>query len=586
MTYVHNRPEDFAAEALRGLVKAHPGRLRPVPGGIARTEGTRPGKVAVVVGGGSGHYPAFAGLVGAGVADAAVCGEVFTSPSTRQVLDVCRAADAGAGVFVTFGNYAGDVLNFGAAASRLRAQGTDVSILLVTDDVASAPADRAAERRGVAGDLVVFKVAGAAAERGADLAEVNRLAGRANARTRSFGVAFGGCTLPGQDHPLFSLEPGQVGWGLGIHGEPGVGEEAVPTAAGLAAELVERVLAERPAGADGRAAVLLNGLGNVKYEELFVLWDRVHDLLAERGVRLVAPLVGEYVTSLDMAGCSLTVCWLDDELEQLWLDPADTPAFRHGGWRPAPAVTPEESATEPAADPAPALVPATTDEGAAAARSVARILHRAQAVLHDAEEMLGDLDALAGDGDHGRGMSRGVDAAVEAADAALAAGGDAPSVLRRAADAWADRAGGTSGALWGVGLFALADALPADAAVSFDDLVAGMSAARAQIRSVGGASVGDKTLVDALDPAVEVLVAATGAASRPSGEAWQAAVRAAHQGATATTQFAARLGRSRVLGDKSLGVADPGATSLALLLGEAGAAVGVPVPASSTEEAR
>ncbi|MFE7508829.1 dihydroxyacetone kinase subunit DhaK, partial [Promicromonospora sp. NPDC057488] len=138
MTYVHNRPEDFAAEALRGLVKAHPGRLRSVPGGIARAEGTRPGKVAVVVGGGSGHYPAFAGLVGDGLADAAVCGEVFTSPSTRQVLDVCRAADAGAGVFVTFGNYAGDVLNFGAAASRLRAQGTDVTILLVTDDVASA----------------------------------------------------------------------------------------------------------------------------------------------------------------------------------------------------------------------------------------------------------------------------------------------------------------------------------------------------------------------------------------------------------------------------------------------------------------
>ncbi|MFE7508228.1 dihydroxyacetone kinase family protein, partial [Promicromonospora sp. NPDC057488] len=488
----------------------------------------------------------------------------------------------------------GDVLNFGAAASRLRAQGTDVTILLVTDDVASAPADRAAERRGVAGDLVVFKLAGAAAERGADLAEVNRLATRANERTRSFGVAFGGCTLPGQDHPLFSLEPGQVGWGLGIHGEPGVGEEAVPTAAGLAAELVDRVLAERPADADGRAAVLLNGLGNVKYEELFVLWDRVHDLLAERGVRLVAPLVGEYVTSLDMAGCSLTVTWLDDELEPLWLDPADTPAFQHGGWRAAPAVAPEEVPAEPAADPAPALVAATTDAGIAAARSVARILHRAQAVLHDAEEMLGDLDAQAGDGDHGRGMSRGVDAAVDAADAAVEAGGDAPSVLRRAADAWADRAGGTSGALWGVGLFALADALPADAAVSFDDLVAGMSAARAQIRAVGGASVGDKTLVDALDPAVEVLVAASGAsagtgtgtAPRPSAEAWQAAVRAAQQGAAATTQFAARLGRSRVLGDKSLGVADPGATSLALLLGEAGAAVGIPVPANLTEEAR
>jgi dihydroxyacetone kinase len=579
MTYVHNRPEDFVAEALRGLVKAHPGRLRSVPGGIARADGTRPGKVAVVVGGGSGHYPAFAGLVGDGLADAAVCGDIFTSPSTRQVIDVCRAADAGAGVFVTFGNYAGDVLNFGAAASRLRAQGTDVTILLVTDDVASAPAERAAERRGVAGDLVVFKLAGAAAEEGADLAEVNRLATRANERTQSFGVAFGGCTLPGNDHPLFSLRPGEVGWGLGIHGEPGIGEEPLPTAAALAAELVDRVLAERPADADGRAAVLLNGLGNVKYEELFVLWDGVNDLLLERGVRLVAPLVGEYVTSLDMAGCSLTVTWLDDELERLWLAPADTPGFQHGGWRTAPESVPAETASDAETE----LVPATTAEGALAAKTVTRLLRRAQVALHQAEQMLGDLDAVAADGDHGRGMRRGIDAAVDAAEAAVEAGGDAPSALRRAADAWADRAGGTSGALWGVGLLALADALPPDAPVTLDQLVAGITAARDQVQAVGGAQVGDKTLVDALHPAVEALAASVARGSAPS-EAWQNTVRAAREGAASTENIAARRGRARVLGDKSLGVPDPGATSLVLILGEAGAELGIPAPVNPKVE--
>ncbi|GAB2477261.1 dihydroxyacetone kinase family protein [Promicromonospora xylanilytica] len=579
MTYVHNRPEDFVPEALRGLVKAHPGRIRSVPGGIARAEGTRPGKVAVVVGGGSGHYPAFAGLVGDGLADAAVCGDIFTSPSTRQVIDVCRAADAGAGVFVTFGNYAGDVLNFGAAASRLRAQGTEVTILLVTDDVASAPAERAAERRGVAGDLMVFKLAGAAAEQGADLAEVNRLATRANERTQSFGVAFDGCTLPGHDHPLFSLEPGEVGWGLGIHGEPGIGEEALPTAAALAAELVDRVLAERPADADGRAALLLNGLGNVKYEELFVLWDSVHDLLLERDVRLVAPLVGEYVTSLDMAGCSLTVTWLDDELEPLWLAPADTPGFQHGGWRPAPESVPDAIASDAETE----LVPATTAEGADAAKTVARLLRRARTALHDAEQMLGDLDAVAADGDHGRGMSRGIDAAVDAADAAVDAGGDAPSVLRRAADAWADRAGGTSGALWGVGLLALADALPADALVTLDHLVAGVTEARDQIQQVGGARVGDKTLVDALHPAVEALAASAAQGATPA-EAWQATVLAAREGAASTEHIAARRGRARVLGDKSLGVPDPGATSLVLILGEVGAELGVPAPVNRKVE--
>lgn len=579
MTYVHNRPEDFVPEALRGLVKAHPGRLRQVSGGIARAEGTRPGKVAVVVGGGSGHYPAFAGLVGDGLADAAVCGDIFTSPSTRQVLDVCRAADAGAGVFVTFGNYAGDVLNFGAAASRLRAQGTEVTILLVTDDVASAPADRAHERRGVAGDLVVFKLAGAAAEEGADLAEVNRLAARGNERTQSFGVAFDGCTLPGQDHALFSLEPGTAGWGLGIHGEPGVGDEDMPTAAALAAELVDRVLAERPADADGRAAVLLNGLGNVKYEELFVLWDTVHDLLEERGVTIVAPLVGEYVTSLDMAGCSLTVTWLDDELERLWLAPADTPGFHHGGWRPARASVPVALTTEPETE----LVRATTPGGIAAAGTVAGILRRAQAALHEAEQMLGDLDAVAADGDHGRGMCRGIDAAVGAAEAALAAGGDAPSVLRRAADAWADRAGGTSGALWGVGLLALAAALPADAPVTIGHLSAGITAARDQVQEVGGARVGDKTMVDALHPAAEALAAAVAEGAAPA-DAWQATVAAAREGTASTENIAARRGRARVLGDKSLGVPDPGATSLALLLGEAGAEAGVPVPTTSKVE--
>ncbi|MFI2486051.1 dihydroxyacetone kinase family protein [Promicromonospora kroppenstedtii] len=579
MTYVHNRPQDFVPEALRGLVKAHPGRLRQVPGGIARADGTRPGKVAVVVGGGSGHYPAFAGLVGDGLADAAVCGDIFTSPSTRQVLDVCRAADGGAGVLLTFGNYAGDVLNFGAAASRLRAQGTDVSILLVTDDVASAPAERAHERRGVAGDLVVFKLAGAAAEEGADLAEVNRLAARGNERTQSFGVAFDGCTLPGQDHALFSLEPGTAGWGLGIHGEPGVGEEARSTAAALAVELVDRVLAERPADADGRAAVLLNGLGEVKYEELFVLWDSVHDLLVERGVTIVAPLVGEYVTSLDMAGCSLTVTWLDDELERLWLAPASTPGFHHGAWRPAPASVPAPLPTEPETE----LVRATTPEGIAAAGAVTGMLRRAQGALHDAEQMLGDLDAVAADGDHGRGMCRGIDAAVDAADAARAAGADAPSVLRRAADAWADKAGGTSGALWGVGLLALADALPPDAPVTVDHLLAGFTAARDQVQAVGGARVGDKTMVDALHPAVEAFAAAVDAGTAPAG-AWSAAVVAARAGAASTENLTARRGRARVLGDKSLGVPDPGATSLALLLGEAGAEAGVPVPTTSKVE--
>jgi len=577
MTFISNAPEEFANEALVGLVKAYPGTLRSVPGGIARADGTRPGKVAVVIGGGSGHYPAFAGLIGDGLADAAVCGQIFASPSTRQVLDVVRAANGGAGVFLSFGNYAGDVLHFGAAASRLRAQGMDVRIGLVTDDVASAPREKALDRRGIAGDLTVFKVAGAAAEAGANLDEVERLAAKANVRTQSFGAAFAGCTLPGADSPLFTLEPGTIGWGLGIHGEPGIGDGPLPTANEIAEELVRKVTAERPADSNGRAAVILNGLGTVKYEELFVLWNKISDLLAEQGIEPVAPIVGEFVTSLDMAGVSLTIMWLDDELEPLWLAPANTPAFQHGHWRPALSQPFQGASVE--LEPQTAIVKTQSEAGRKAAQQVLDVLLRSQAALARDEESLGALDAIAGDGDHGRGMTRGITAAVKGAQEVIAADGDAPSVLRRAADRWADQAGGTSGAIWGVALMGLADHLPSDAEITAEHIVPGVAKACQEVVSIGGAQVGDKTMVDAFQPAADALTA-TYELTKDGNAAWVAAVEAARKGAAATENIVARRGRSRVLGAKSLGVPDPGATSFAMLIAEVGDEMGVTIPAA------
>ena len=277
-------------------------------------------------------------------------------------MEVCRAVDQGAGVLLSYGNYAGDVLNFSAAAARLRAQGMAVEPLAVTDDVASAPSGEEGRRRGVAGDLVVFKIAGAAAEAGLDLAGVTSVAARANACTRSFGVAFGGCTLPGADQPLFDLPPKTVGWGLGIHGEPGVREGPLPSADGLAEDMVKTLLANAPAGAGTRVTVLVNGLGSVKYEELFVLWNSTQTLLRDAGLVIVAPEVGELVTSLDMAGCSLTISWLDEELEWLWLAPADSPAFRRTAPKPLD-LTPVSDGTR-----SPAVVPATTSDGQRAGR--------------------------------------------------------------------------------------------------------------------------------------------------------------------------------------------------------------------------
>ncbi|WP_205857332.1 dihydroxyacetone kinase family protein, partial [Phytoactinopolyspora endophytica] len=360
MTRLSNDARNFCDEALAGFASANSSYVQRVHGGVVRTDRSAHGEVSVVLGGGSGHYPAFAGWVGPGMAHGAACGNIFASPSASQIYSVARSADNGGGVIFGFGNYAGDVLHFGQAAERLRAEGIDVRTVTATDDVASGPPDRALDRRGIAGDLLVFKIMGAAAAEGQTLDEVERLARRANDRTRSLGVAFSGCTLPGADHPLFAVPDGGMGVGLGIHGEPGIETRPRGSAADIADVLVDGVLAEEPErgedGYVGRVAVLLNGLGASKYEELFVVYSRVADRLGEAGLQIVDPEVGEHVTSLDMAGLSLTVTFLDDELERLWTAPVDTPAFRRDAARrnapprPVVDVTGQETIREGSAE--------------------------------------------------------------------------------------------------------------------------------------------------------------------------------------------------------------------------------------------
>ncbi|MDX3976288.1 dihydroxyacetone kinase family protein [Shinella sp.] len=558
MTKIVDDPETFASAALAGFSRVYGRYVRLVKGGVVRSTAVPRGKVSVIVGGGSGHYPAFAGYVGPGMADAAVAGEIFASPSTAAVARVCRNADHGGGILLGFGNYAGDVLNFGVAAERLRAEGIDVRIVTVTDDVASAPTDSHLQRRGIAGDFVVFKVAGAAAEAGLAIDEVERVTRLANARTFSFGVAFGGCTLPGATEPLFTVPKGMMALGLGIHGEPGIRDARIVPAGELAKLLVETVLAERPAGAR-RAAVLLNGLGATKYEELFVLWGAVENLLQAADVDLVAPEVGEYVTSLDMQGCSLTVMWLDEELERYWLAPCDTPVFRRG----------ETFATEPAVFKAGAEDEALTfgpASGASrdSARCLAGILDTMLSVLSEAEAELGRIDAFAGDGDHGQGMRRGANAAHDAINQAVASGAGAKSALAAAGDAWADRAGGTSGAIWGLLLRSWSSAFSDDKAVGDADVVRGARLALDDIMRLGGARPGDKTLVDAFVPFVAALETA-----RKDGlslkEAWQKASDTCDEAAQATAPLTPRLGRARPLAERSIGHPDAGAVSLALI---------------------
>ncbi|QSZ52214.1 dihydroxyacetone kinase family protein [Paenarthrobacter sp. AT5] len=561
MTRIFNDPADFADESLSGFCDAHSDLVRQVEGGAVRRNRPSAPKVAVITGGGSGHYPAFSGIIGPGFADGAVVGNIFTSPSTQQAYSVAKAANSGAGIVFTYGNYAGDVLNFGMASERLNAEGIRAENVLVTDDIASAPLSEVEKRRGIAGDFVVFKVMGAAAEAGLDLDSVVRLGRKANDRTRTIGTAFSGCTFPGAEQPLFRLPEGHMGLGLGIHGEPGLFDTELPTAVELGHELVRRVLAEAPAAASGRVAVILNGLGSTKNEELFVLWRTVAPLLREAGYTLVMPEVGELVTSLDMAGVSLTLTWLDEELEEYWTAPALTPAYRRGSVGfdiAAPGDAVEEVVASDAAN------YSSTEGSRAYAGKCLAALEATAELLRESESMLGDMDAIAGDGDHGRGMVRGSAAAIQAAAAAYSAGAGAGSVLIAGGDAWADKAGGTSGVLWGAGLRAFGERLGDSESPTADLLAAAVRAFADRITGLGKAKIGDKTMVDSLLPFASSFTHAVAAGS-PAEEAWAAAAATATSAAAATADLRPLKGRARPLAEKSIGTPDPGATSLAMV---------------------
>ena len=561
MTTIYDDPDEFAEDQLAGFLSLYADRLRGVPGGVVahRTAGAEP-QVAVVIGGGSGHYPAFSGTVGPGLATGAVVGNIFTSPSAAQAYSVAKAADQGRGVVFSFGNYAGDTMNFGIAAERLRKEGIDTRIVVVTDDIASA--EEIGKRRGIAGDFPVFKAMGAAAAEGASLDEVERVGNASNAATRTLGVAFSGCTMPGASEPLFSVPEGHLGLGLGIHGEPGIRDIELMRAAELADLFADRLLADRPSGAGTRVAPILNGLGTTKYEELFLLWRHLARRLEEAGLQTVEPEVGELVTSLDMGGVSLTLQWLDDELERYWRADAYTPAYRR-------VAAPVAALLAPSGEDASAGVeesaPAATDAAVALGGTVRAALGRMHELLTREEEALGRIDAVAGDGDHGRGMLKGIGAATRRLDRIEERAGGA-WLLSRAGQSWAEQAGGTSGVLWGAALEALGASLTDGRdEYSAADVVDGVDAFAESIVDLGRASEGDKTMLDALLPFARVLRERVSGGA-PLVEAWREAAGVAVERAAATAELRPKVGRARPLAEKSLGTPDAGATSMGMIL--------------------
>jgi dihydroxyacetone kinase-like protein len=318
-------------EMLAGIIAAHPEHLwrtDHAPRAVLAKNGPRPGKVALVIGGGSGHEPTFLGYVGKGLADAAAIGNVFASPPPQPAVDAATAANGGAGVLFMYGNYAGDVMNFDMAAELLEMEGIEARTVLTTDDIASAPREQREKRRGVAGNVFVFKAAGAAADMMMALDEVERVARRANARTFTMGVALSSCSLPQTRRPSFDLPVGEMEIGMGIHGEPGVRRGPLRSANEVADEIMDAILAEMAASAGDRVAVLVNSLGATPLMELYILNARVAERLKAAGLTIHKTLVGPYCTSLDMAGASITIMHLDAELQRMIDHPCDCAMFR------------------------------------------------------------------------------------------------------------------------------------------------------------------------------------------------------------------------------------------------------------------
>jgi len=328
-----NKPDAVAAEAIEGLALAYPQYLRKLDGlmAVVRRDAPVAGKVAVLSGGGSGHDPMFSGFVGPGWADGSIAGHIFTSPPPPPIYEASKAIHGGEGVLFLYGNYAGDVLNFDMAADMLAAEDIRVSTVRITDDVASAPPERRAERRGIAGDFFVIKVASARAEEKAGLDQVTAAAEKANDNTRSMGVALTSCVIPASGRPIFQISDTDMEIGMGLHGEPGVQRGPILPADEVAADMMKRILVDLPAKAGDEVAVLVNGLGATPLGELFIMFRTASRCLRDAGLTIVRTYVGNIASSLDMAGCSFTVMWLDAELKRLLLAPAESPAMVQTG---------------------------------------------------------------------------------------------------------------------------------------------------------------------------------------------------------------------------------------------------------------
>jgi dihydroxyacetone kinase len=596
MKKIMNTPETFVYDMCHGLAKAHPELEFVEKFKIVKKKELNPDKVSLISGGGSGHEPAHAGFVGKGMLDCAVCGDVFASPSQIQVYNAIKECATDKGVLLIIKNYSGDVMNFNNAASLAKEEdGINVDAVYVNDDIAVKDSLYTVGRRGVAGTVFVHKCAGAAAEQGKSLKEVKAVANKVIASVRSFGFALSSCTPPAKGTPIFDIGDDEIEFGVGIHGEPGRKTEKMQSADALAERIVADLIEDSGAKRGDEIALLVNGFGGTPLSELYLFNNSVSNRLEAAGISIHKTLVGNYMTSLDMEGASVTILRLDAELKALIDAPVSTPALTWGAAADASAEAALEAmraiSKALGVTPAPAHAEAKKAEiKTAEVKSVAtyevkgepkvgktintaafvKIIDKMADVIIANEVPFCDADKM-GDGDFGMSIAKGFKQLKK--DWATRDKSNVGAFLKSCSEIIMEFCGGASGPIWGSAFRYAGKSAAGKEEITLSDLAELMQAANTGVYETGkrsfgkGAVIGDKTLVDALKPCADAL---TKAAEEKVNllDALDLGAKAAFDGAESTKAVVATLGRAGTVGEKSIGYPDAGAYGLSVIFGE------------------
>ncbi|MWV45821.1 dihydroxyacetone kinase subunit DhaK [Paenibacillus sp. HJL G12] len=575
MKKIMNQPETLVREMCNGLVMAHPGLEFNSKHKIIKKKNIHAQKVTLISGGGSGHEPAHAGFVGKGMLDVAVCGDVFASPSQIQVYQAIRSSASEKGTLLIIKNYSGDIMNFKNAAHLAAEDGIQVDYVKVDDDIAVEDSLYTVGKRGVAGTVLVHKIAGAAAEAGMSLAQVKAAAQDAIDNVKSIGFALTSCTVPAKGTPTFSLGEDEMEYGVGIHGEPGIRREKLISADELAGRMVSELLESLKISGDNaqKVAVLINGFGGTPLQELYLLNNAVMRELSSRNVTVVKVFVGNYMTSIDMAGASLSIMKLNDQLTYLLSEECDTPALVvKNAFEPVQfnEVVGEEGGESVSYTMVTDEAHAVVQGGKLSLGNMIYLIDKMSETIIENEIPFCELDSHAGDGDFGMSVAKGFKQLKAEWDDITAQARDIGTFMDACSLIIMEHCGGASGPIWGSAFRAASKYAGARKELSIPEIADMMSAVVKGIQDTGersfgrGAVVGDKTLIDALVPYAD----AWAAAARDGLELKQAGIQAAKaavEGARKTESIVARMGRAGTVGERSIGYPDAGAHALGVI---------------------